>query len=64
MSFLIVGHTHEDVDAMFCRFGQRMKIVDCHTLPDLVASFMATGDPTIVPFLIYEVVDFKEWVKR
>ena len=63
VSFLIVGHTHEDVDAMFGRFGQRLKIEDCHTLPDLMASFMKAGDPTIVPSLIHEVADFKEWVK-
>jgi hypothetical protein len=63
LSFLIVEHTHEDVDAMFGRFGQRLKIEDCHTFPDLMASFMAAGDPTIVPSLIHEVVDFKEWVK-
>ena len=63
VSFLIVGHTHEDVDAMFGRFGQRLKIEDCHTLPDLMASFMAAGEPTIVPSLIHEVADFKEWVK-
>ena len=63
VSFLIVGHTNEDVDAMFGCFGQRLKIEDCHTLPDLMASFMEAGDPTIVPYLIHEVVDFKEWVK-
>ena len=64
MSFLIVGHTHEDVNAMFGRFGQRLKIEDCRILSDLMASFMVVGDPTIVPSLIHEVADhFKEWVK-
>ena len=63
VSFLIVGHTHEDVDAIFERFGQRLKIENCHTLSDLMASFMTDGEPTIVPSLIYEVADFKEWVK-
>ena len=63
VSFIIVGHTHEDLDAMFGRFGQRLKIEDCHTLPDLMASFMAVGDPIIVPPLILEVIDFKEWMK-
>ena len=60
VSFLIVRHMHEDVDAMFRKFGQRLKIDDCHTLLDLMASFMAVGDPTIVPSLIHEVADFKE----
>ena len=63
VSFFIVGHTHEDVDAMFNMFGQRLKIENCHTLTDLVASFMATGDPTIVPSLIHKVAEFKKWVK-
>ena len=61
--FLIVGHAHEDVDEMFGRFGQRLKIEDCHTLPDLMASFMTARDPTFVPSLIHKVVDFKKWVK-
>ena len=61
--FLIVGHTHEDVDPMFAWFEQRLKIEDCHTLPDLMTSFMEVGDPTIAPTLIHEVVDFKKWVK-
>ena len=30
VSFLIVGHTHEDVDVVFGRFGQRLNIEDCH----------------------------------
>ena len=63
VSFLIVGHTHEDMDAMFGRFGQRLKIEECHALPNLMASFMEARDLTIVPSLIHEVADFKEWVK-
>ena len=59
VSFLIVGHTHENVDAMFGRFGQRLKIEDCHTLPDLMALFMDTRVPTIVQSLIHEITNLR-----
>lgn len=42
---------------MFGRFEQRLKIEDRHTLPDLLKSFMAAGDPIVVQSLNYEAFD-------
>lgn len=35
LSFLMVGHTHEDVDQVFSRISQRLHVEEAHTLPDL-----------------------------
>lgn len=33
LGFLMVGHTHEDIDAMFGNFGQWLKRNDAATIP-------------------------------
>ena len=40
INFLIVGHTHEDIDALFGRWSMRLKTRDYPTLPLLMKSFM------------------------
>ncbi|XP_053381316.1 uncharacterized protein LOC123543812 [Mercenaria mercenaria] len=36
MSFLPVGHTHEDVDAAFSKISEKLKVKDAETIPQLV----------------------------
>lgn len=36
LSFLMVGHTHEDVDAAFSKIANSLRINDAETYPDLV----------------------------
>lgn len=37
MSFLLVGHTHEDVDQCFSKISQKLKEKDALTIPHLEA---------------------------
>ena len=39
VGFLMVGHTHEDVDAMFSKFSESMRIKDAYTLPQMMDIF-------------------------
>ena len=36
LSFLIVGHTHEDVDAAFSRISEKLRRLDAETFYDLL----------------------------
>jgi hypothetical protein len=46
INFLLVGHTHEDIDAMFGRWSWKLKASDYPTLPLLMKSFMdAANNP-------------------
>ena len=36
MSFLIVGHTHEDIDAGFSKIAETLRKTDAHTLVRLL----------------------------
>ena len=35
LSFLFVGHTHEDVDACFSHISKKLRMNDAETIPDL-----------------------------
>jgi hypothetical protein len=59
VNFLLVGHTHEDIDAMFGRWSRRLRENDYPTLPTLMKSFMAVETKPIIPHLIEEVPNFK-----
>jgi hypothetical protein len=57
VSFLLVGHTHEDIDTTFGRWSMKLHENDYVTLPLLMKLFM-TLDPNsqkIIPSLIEEV---------
>jgi hypothetical protein len=62
VNFLLVGHTHEDIDAMFGRWSCRLRENDYPTLPILMKSFMDAETEPIIPHLIEEVPNFKEFV--
>ena len=64
VSFLLVGHTHKDIDAMFGRWSMKLRKNDYPTIPLLMKSFMLV-DPKlhkIIPLLIEEVPDFKDFI--
>ena len=48
VSFLPVGHTHEDVDAMFSRIARGLKYRNCNTIGDLMAICEGTSRDTDV----------------
>jgi hypothetical protein len=63
--FLLMGHTHEDIDATFGRWSMKLHKNDYPTLPSLMESFMLL-DPNsqkIIPSLIEEVPTFKEFIQ-
>ena len=63
INFLIVGHTHDDIDALFGRWSYKLRGTDYPMLPLLMKSFMDTESRPIIPHLIEEVPDFKKFVE-
>jgi hypothetical protein len=64
LSFLLVSHTHEDIDATFGRWNMKLHENDYPTIPSLMKSFMLV-DPKlhkIIPSLIEEVPTFKDFI--
>ena len=65
MSFLMVGHTHEDIDAAFSKVSLRTKGKDIGTLPELMAEvWECMSELHMVPSLITEVVAYKSYLKQ
>jgi hypothetical protein len=64
VSFLLVGHTHEDIDATFGRWSMKLHENDYPTLPLLMESFtlLDPNSQKIIPPLIKEVPAFKEFI--
>ena len=63
INFLIVGHTHDDIDALFGRWSYKLKGTNYPTLSLLMKSFMDTESQPVIPHLIKEVPDFKKFVE-
>jgi hypothetical protein len=64
MNFLLVGHTHEDIDAMFGRLSMKLKENDYPTIPLLMKSFMDAETQPVIPHLIEEVPNFKGFIEN
>lgn len=60
---MLVGHTHDDIDALFRRWSMELQENDCSTIPLLMKSYMDPDEDPIIHGLIEEVLDFKEFVK-
>ena len=63
MSFMLVGHTHDNIDALFERWSMQLKKETFPTLPSLMKSFMDVDFIPTVPHLIEEVPDFKAFIE-
>jgi len=63
VGFLMVGHTHEDVDAMFSKFSESMRTKDAYTLPQMMDIFCNCYSGHPVPSLVEEVPDFKSFLE-
>ena len=63
INFLIVGHTYNDIDALFGRWSYKLRRTDYPTLPLLMKSFMDTESRPVILHLIEEVLDFKKFVE-
>ena len=63
MGFLIVGHTHEDIDAHFSYLSKLLKMKNTYILADLMKAFMDSQKTTaFIPELVQEVADFKKFL--
>ena len=62
VNFLLIGHTHEDIDSMFGRWSCRLRENDYPTLPMLMKLFMDVELEPVIPHLIEEVPNFKAFV--
>ena len=63
INFLIVGHTHDDIDVLFGRWSYKLRRTNYPTLPLLMKSFMDTESRPIIPHFIAEVSNFKKFVE-
>ena len=59
MSFLPVGHTHEDIDQMFSRFSTYFRDNDAITVSCFMEKLQLAYKPTPKVSRIYEVANFK-----
>ncbi|KAL3695807.1 hypothetical protein R1sor_009883 [Riccia sorocarpa] len=62
VNFLMVGHTHEDVDALFSKVSAQTINKDVLTLPALMAEIWDSETMHPVPLLLEEVADYKSYV--
>ena len=62
VNFMIVGHTHDDIDALFGRWSMALKKESFSTIPLLMKSFMDVESIPTIPHLIEEVADFKGFI--
>ena len=56
---MLVGHTHDDIDALFDRWTMKLQQSDYPTIPLLMKSFMDVDKVPVIPHLVEEVPDFK-----
>ena len=63
IGFLVVGHTHEDIDAHFSYLSKLLKMKNTYVLPDLMKAFMDSQKmTTFILELVQEVADFKKFL--
>jgi hypothetical protein len=62
LGFLIVGHTHEDIDGYFGYLSKNLSEENNYILANLLRAFMISQERPFILQLIQEVLDFKSWV--
>ena len=62
MSFLLVGHTHEDIDQMFSSVAQRFSQHDAKTLPELLEENKDSYTLRVAVERLSAIFDVKEWM--
>ena len=63
VGFLLVGHTHEDIDAYFSHLSKALKSKNTFVVADLMKAFMESQELSFLLEFIQEVGDFKSFVK-
>ena len=62
VNFMMVGHTHDNIDALFGRWSMLLKKENFPTILALMKSFMDVEEIPTIPHLIEEVPDFKSFI--
>jgi hypothetical protein len=62
VNFMLVGHTYEDIDALFGRWSMRLRKHDYPIVPLLMKSFMDGESIPVIPHLFEKVPDFKGFI--
>jgi hypothetical protein len=60
VNFMLVGHTHEDINALL--WSMRLRKHDYPTVPLLMKSFIDGESIPVIPHLIEEVPNFKDFI--
>ena len=63
VNFMLVGHTHDDIDALFGRWSMVLRRESFPTIPLLMKSFMKNETIPTIPHFIQEVPDFKNFIR-
>ena len=61
LGFLMVGHTHEDIDAMFSRFSEKLRVTQTYTFPHLMDTLRNISSSSPAPFLLTKIPNFKQY---
>lgn len=62
VSFLLVGHTHDQIDQMFSKFSSKLNKRKAFRLDTLSAIIKESYNPKANIFFVHEVADFKKFV--
>ncbi len=52
LGFLVIGHTHEDIDRSFGYLSKKLREQNNYVMVDLMKSFMLSQDHPFIPQLI------------
>ena len=63
ISFLTVGHTHEDIDELFSCISRRLAKINVWTLVELTREIGNSYSPTVETKVIHFMYDVKKWLK-
>jgi hypothetical protein len=63
VGFLLVGHTHEDIDAYFSHLSKTLKNRNTFVVADLMKSFMESQEMSFILEFVQEVADFKSFIQ-
>jgi hypothetical protein len=62
VNFKLVGHTHDDIDALFGRWNMSLRKENYLTIPLLMKTFMDVESIPTIPHFIEEVPNFKGFI--
>ena len=63
VNFMLIGHTHDDIDALFGRWSMALWKEIFPTIPLLLKPFMKNETVPTILHLIQEVLDFKKFIE-